>query len=377
MAINNQVVVQQQVYIQLETTNQSFIDMHYYLKGTGRSNNNFFLVLFDAGLAGIDPRDPNLNMAFKQRVLRECCCNYWYFLREVVRIPVEGKKNGDRYRLDRGSLAMNFLYTLNYNMFVELPRQFGKTTTAVTRYLWVYNFGSSNTEIMFIHKDHSGSKDNLKKLKDIRDNLPTYLQMSSATNMEGKKLKVPNTIVSIQHPINNNRVVTLPSARSKEAADKLGRGRTIAIQHWDEFAFMPYNEYAYLAAIPAYRTAADNARANGVPYGIVLTTTPGDLTTQEGLYAYSIRNSATPWNEAYYDYPYEKLEELRQANTKSTFFLIRYSYQQLGRGNEYFNQMCSDMVNDWPRIRREVLLEWAKTGDNCPFSKEALDVIEQ
>ena len=87
--INNQVVTQQTVYIQLETTNQSFIDMHYFLKRSGRMNNNFFLVLFDAGLAGVDPRDPNLPPIMKQRVLRECVINYWYFLREVVRIPVE------------------------------------------------------------------------------------------------------------------------------------------------------------------------------------------------------------------------------------------------------------------------------------------------
>lgn len=77
MAILNQVVAQQTVYIHLETTNQSFIDMHYFLKRTGRTNNDFFLALFDTGLASIDPRDPNLHPALKQRVLRECIVNYW------------------------------------------------------------------------------------------------------------------------------------------------------------------------------------------------------------------------------------------------------------------------------------------------------------
>lgn len=77
MAINNQIMTTQTVYIQKETTNQSFIDMHYYLKRTGRVNNDFFLVLYDSGLAGVDPRDPNLNPYMKQRVLRECICNYW------------------------------------------------------------------------------------------------------------------------------------------------------------------------------------------------------------------------------------------------------------------------------------------------------------
>ena len=296
----------------------------------------------------------------------------------MVRIPVQGGTvgSGKRYQLNRGNLAMNFLFTLNYNMFVELPRQFGKTVGALCRYLWVYNFGSSNSEIMFIHKDHGGSKGNLKHLKEIRDALPEYLQMSAATGVDGKKLKVANTIVSMEHPLNKNKITTFASARSRDAADKLGRGCTMPIQYYDEFAFMLYNQYAYTAAVPAFSTAAQNAKANHAPYGILITTTPGDLTTEQGLYAYNIRNNATEWSEEYYDYNYQQLEELRLSNTKSSFFLVRYTYQQLGKGKEYFNQMCTDLNNDWDKIRREVLLEWAKTSSNCPFREEDLEVIK-
>ena len=379
MAIHNSVITRQMIYIQKETTNQSFMDMHYYLKRTGIQNNNFFLVLYDAGLAGIDPRDPMLSVNMKSRILRECCCNFWYFLREVIRIPKEGGEvgGGDRYQLHRGNLAMNYLFTLNYNMFVELPRQFGKTVGAVSRYLWVYQFGSSNSEIMFIHKDHGGSKGNLKKLRTIRDALPQYLQMSSALGADGKKLKVPNTIVTMEHPLNKNKITTFASARSRDAADKLGRGCTMPIQYYDEFAFMLYNQYAYTAAVPAFSTASENAKKNHSPYGILITTTPGDLTTEQGMYAYNIRNNATPWNEQYYDFTIDQLKELYDSNNRSSFFLIRYTYQQLGRGPEYFNKMCKDLENDWDKIRREVLLEWAKTASNCPFREEDLQVIKQ
>ena len=51
--------------------------MQYFLKRTGRVNNDFFLALYDAGLAGVDPRDPNLHPVLKERVLRECWVNYW------------------------------------------------------------------------------------------------------------------------------------------------------------------------------------------------------------------------------------------------------------------------------------------------------------
>ena len=51
---NTQVPARKQsVYYQFETTNQSFIQMHYILKEMGIKNNKFFLVLYDKGLASI------------------------------------------------------------------------------------------------------------------------------------------------------------------------------------------------------------------------------------------------------------------------------------------------------------------------------------
>ena len=75
--VQHNIITNQYVYIHKETTNSSFMEMHYYLKRTGRRNNNFFLVLFDAGLAGVDPNDPSLPLYMKERVLREICANYW------------------------------------------------------------------------------------------------------------------------------------------------------------------------------------------------------------------------------------------------------------------------------------------------------------
>ena len=378
MAVLQQLITPQVIYIHKETTNQSFIDMYHYLKSKGIQNNDFFLALIDAGLAGVDPRDPNLNQYMKGRIMRECQLNYWYFLREVVRIPDQGGTvgSGKRYGLHRGNLAMNFLFVLNFNQFVEMPRQHGKTTAALCRYLWVYNFGTSNSEIMFIHKDHTGSKKNLKDLKAIRDALPSYLQMSSAVNNEGKKLKVPNTVVTVQHPYNNNKITTFPSARTKDAANNLGRGSTMPLQYYDEFAFMPYNREVYLAAAPAFSTASQNAKRNRAPYGMLLTTTPGDLLTDSGAYAYDIRNKATPWIENYYDFTYQQLEELKNSNTNNSFFMISYTYQQLGSGQDYFKRMVLEMNKDWVAIRREVMLEWAETATNCPFSTDDLDKIK-
>ena len=299
------------------------------------------------------------------------------FLREVVRIPDQGGQvnSGTRYKLHRANLAMNFLFSLNFNVFGIMPRQHGKTICAVCRYLWVYNFGTTNSEIMFLHKDHPGSKGNLKKLKEIRDALPSYLQMSSATGIDGKPLKVPNTIIMIEHPYNHNKISTFPSARTKAAADNLGRGMTMPLQYYDEFAFIPYNRIVYNAATPAYSRASENAKIHGAPYGILLTSTPGDMTTESGAYAFDIRNNATKWNDRYYDFTAQQLYELKDANTNTSFWVVEFTYQQLGSGQDYFKRMVIDMNRDWPAIRREVMLEWAQIAENCAFNQEDLDII--
>ena len=77
MAIIQQIQKPRTIIIHKSTTNQSFLDMHYYLESKGIQNNDFFLALLDPGLAGVDPRDPNLSPNMKIRVLQECRLNYW------------------------------------------------------------------------------------------------------------------------------------------------------------------------------------------------------------------------------------------------------------------------------------------------------------
>lgn len=366
------------VYYQMTTNNKSFLDMHHFLKAKGIKNNKFFLVLFDPDLAGVDPRDPQLNRYMKQKILREVCCNYWYFLREVVRIPDQGgtKGSGVKYELHRGNLAMNFCLIFNFNIFAEFPRQQGKTAGILCRMLWEYQFATTNSESVFINKKHEDSKLNLQRLKEYRDALPDYLQMSEAYGRDGKKIRASNTIETIQHPTNGNRIKTLASARNKIVANNLGRGMTIPRIWYDEYAFIPYNGVIYLSATPAVKTASLNAKRNGRPYGIIITTTPGDLTTDEGLEAFKTKEMATKFNEAWYDYSKEELETYITRNTESPFVYIRFTYKQLGRDEEWFRSMVVDMKKEWSAIRREVLLEWNRASTNSPFTKEELDVVK-
>ena len=377
--ITNTVPGQVKVYIHDTTTNNSFMKVHYYLKAKGIKNNSFFLSIYDPDLIGVDPRDPALltstpqNNVIKMKILRECMVNFWYFIREVVRLPAEGREIP--YNLHRGNLAMNYMFVYNINQFVEFPRQHGKTVSALCWYLWVFNFGGKNIKMLFAHKKHSGAKDNLKSLKNIRELLPPYLKMDSAIDPTGKQVKAPNTLETLQNPINKNLIVTLPGARTPSLADGAGRGATMAIQFFDEFAFLPYNDIVYTAAAPAFSKAADNANKYNAPFGMLISTTPGDLTTREGAFANSMRMDATEWNENFYDMSYNDLKSLIDSNNDSTFMHIRYTYKMLGSSESYFKEMVRLLGKNWGKIRREVLLEWARESDANPFDKDDLELI--
>ena len=266
---------------------------------------------------------------------------------------------------------------LNLNTFLELPRQIGKTISALCRYLWVFNFGTTNSEMVFLNKKMEDSKLNLARMKEIREALPSYLQMIEMVTPDGKTIKKPNTVERLEHVSNGNKIKTVPSARSKAAAASLLRGRTIPIIYADEWAFTPYNDIIYTNTIPAWKTAAMNAKKNNAPYGITITTTPGFLQDEAGKYAYDMKEAATPFTELWYDMNYYELMNYINANTRSSFIYIKYTYQQLGRSEQWFAEICRDMQNAWPDIRREILLEWANGTENSPFTQEDLEVVQE
>lgn len=364
------------IFYQMNTKNQSFLDMHYYLKAKGIKNNKFHLLLYDKDLANVDPYDINLPVYMKQKVFLECQRNFWYYIREVVRVQSQGGPYV-RYRLDRGNLALNFCFTLNLNIYEEQPRQTGKTVGTNVWFSWVYNFGSRNANMVFLNKKHDDAKRNLNDLKNIIKALPPYLRFDQAFGVDGKKLKATNTVQYIQHKINFNKIEALPMARNRTSAISLLRGRTITNCWIDESAFFQYLEESLQNGMPALTTAFKNCRQNGAPHGLCLTSTPGFLTTEEGQYMYDLKNKMTPFSELWYDFSLAKLTETINANEKSIFVYIRTTYQQLGLSEDWLKARIKEQNQKWTDIRREFLLEWATSSENCPFTQEELRNVQR
>lgn len=210
-------IVTRKRYFDVKTTNTSFIKTCNILKNAGVKNYRFPLTIYDTDLVGVDPYDPNLSTEMKVKILQEVRQNFWYFIREVARIPVSGGVNV--YGLHRGNLALSWCLVNNISSIIELPRQNGKSISVCVFYLWLYNFATVNSELMLMNKKYDDSQMNLKRIKEMREALPEYLRLIDNKNDKN------NTIV-LSSAITKNTLVAKPAATDAVTADGLGRGCT-------------------------------------------------------------------------------------------------------------------------------------------------------
>ena len=358
----------------IKTRNLSFLQVAVDLKRLGIKNNMFFLRLYDETLQGVDPFSPYLTEDQMVRIINECMVNPWYFLRECVRIPDQGG-NGIPYQLHRANLAQTFCFLLGIDHYVVIPRQKGKTQSAIAIIDWAFLFGTTNSEIAFINKRSEDAINNLARLKAQRDLLPSYMQMKIAYDEDGDEVKERNNVKSLMNPTNKNRIVTKPSATSIQAADGIGRGNTQPIQYYDEVEFTPFIKTIIEAAGPAFVTAARNAKRNNSAYCRIFTSTPGDLDTQPGQDAMEIISKTCKWTEKFYDWSLDDINEYIEKCSENKIVYIEYSYTQLGEGEEWFNEQCRILNNNPQKIKREILLKRMRGSQDSPFDPEDLDAL--
>jgi hypothetical protein len=349
-----------------DTSNASFIAMASLLYRKGVKNYNFFLKLYDEDLVGVDPYDEDLDTQTKMKILMECRRNFWYFIREVMIIPGTGK-----FKLNRGNLAGAWALVHNIPMYLVLPRQIGKTWLVISFALWTFNFASNYSNMIFMNKQFNDSKLNLKRFKDARSELPPYLRLDKIPNDRGELKDGTSNVQTIANAL-HNEITAKASARNPISADELGRGMNVPWFWIDELAFVQFIDIIYSALYPAWSKAAEIARGKNKPVARILTTTPGDLSTPTGSWAFKLRNEAAQFNESMYDINDEDLGEYMEKSSGNGYLYIEFHYQQLGKTEAWFKEQCKGMNYDWAKIRREFLLQWNNATSNSPFDEDDL-----
>jgi hypothetical protein len=354
----------------INTTNRTFLKAASDLKKQNVKNNKFMLALFNEDLIGVDPFSPDLTEAQKIAIYRECSLNKWYYIREIVRVPVDGIIEGIKYKLNMGNLTLSYLKSKNVNQITILPRQHGKTLGEIIDDSWILLFSGTNTNIIYSNKEFKDSKKNLKIFKDIRDRLPKYL-VEFVSNRRSDKDNEEYKLIANR----NNTLKAMAAANSDDAADKLGRGMTTSNIYFDEFAFLSRNKLIFEAALPAWSTASDNAKKNGVPYSIVITTTPNNVDTPQGAYAKMIIDKAAKFEYECFDMSDEEFHEFVQKNSSNNFVFVQYTYRELGKSEDWLKEQIRYFQGDLAKVKRELLLEWPKSTDSSVFTEEQLDLI--
>lgn len=196
-----------------DTKNISFIKMAKHLKDKGVKKWNFMLVLYDSKLKDIDPYDKNLSLEMQARIQKEVMINFWYYIREIIKIPSTGG-NVD-YELHLGNMATHWLQLNNIDIIECLPRQHYKTWSACCWYSWVYLYRAKNYTMIFSNKQLPDSQENLKRLMDIIESLPDYLK----SHMNAKN--DTDNINMLRLAENNNTIKSLSSPKDEKSADKI------------------------------------------------------------------------------------------------------------------------------------------------------------
>ena len=353
--------------IHYNTKNISALKMSYILEEMGIKNNKFMLRLNNPELLHIDPFDENLTELEKAMVTNEIIINPWYFFREIVRIPSSGQVVS--FEFHRGTIALIWTVLNNICSFSVWPRQVYKTTTMYCIYNYLYYWGSIFNKMTFIAHEDSIARKNLQGVKDIRNNLPIYLNLYDSKKDKDNEKEMYNRS-------NNNRINCRGPARNPDASRKAGRGLTTPILWFDEVSFITYIADMYDSISFAYSKASESAKESGAPYHQVMTTTAGFLNTEEGKWAYKFLNSSADFTELFYDMDIKVVRNVIKNTSLSDFVNLSYMYYDLGKDENYLEEQKKRLVNSpTPKdtLDREVLNVWKEVITDHPLSSDKIE----
>lgn len=355
-------------FIDTDTKNKSFLKQALVLNRLGVKNNKFMLAILDRDLIGYDPHNLKDNsVELRQRIGVECKLNPWYFVREVVRIPVQGSAPIP-FIAHRGNIALIWNYFNNFDVFIVMPRQFGKTVAAVAITAYIVFIQSTHFTFSMFAKDDKLRLLNVTRLKNVRDALPKYLISPAVGDSDNKQ--------GLYYSALENHYQTFVAQKSKEAADAQARGMTTPAFHWDELGFSPNIDVTYPTALAATNQAAENAKEQGLPHKNIITCTAASLDTVPGRFAHSLITGAFTFSESMYDLKdRDAYEEIVKNNSANAMVNLTYSYLQLGKTKQWLKETVSRTKASPDEVARDYLNIWKSTSDDAVIASDLMDKI--
>lgn len=355
------------IFYDSQTSNSSFIKMSEYLSKNGIKNNKFFLTILDKELIGIDPFDPNLTEDVKNKIITECRNNYWYFLRECVKMPIS-KDTTDKYILHRGNLALNYCLENNINTIITLPSHSLRDISILIRLLWEFIIIDDKSMTSAILSKNI--ENNIDKFTRLMSELPWYLQ--TELNPVFTSINSQELPTTIENSKNNIKLINPKDYNDIQNIDILARGLVQYRKWYDELSYMEHNDILLKRQT---NTSFMKAFNENKPYGIIITVTPTLLGNKTANYAYELVNNSAQFKESLYDMSLNDIiNYINKFDNK--YIYINFNIKQLLNDKESFKERCIHFNNNSNAIRHEVLLKWTRNENNEPISELEYDNLK-
>lgn len=295
------------------------------------------LVLYNKGLQGIDPYDPELTPAQKMDIIKECTLNIWYYLREVVRIPDVGGTY-ERFKLDVSVTPQIYTALIGIDSWVTKPRLTRKTVNTLVIINHQRLFGGfidhkNLQRIRFCSTNRENARQLKNRMKFLTDCLPVYIQ-----NMDCDKYKCINTDTPIG------------LVKSEQKAVEIGSKFYDTMIYFNEAEYIPEIASLYMASRKPFLSSSIVAKHNNIISTVLFESVISDDTT-----ATELLDKCTLWIDKYYDLSTEDLKEIVKRFPYQIIHIYT-TYTELGLNNDWFERMCKALNNDEDVIRRELLL---------------------
>lgn len=349
----------------VKTSNETFLRLAYFYKEKLKVKNwKFILTLLQPDLQGIDPFDEMLDDVTKTKIQLECKYNPWYYFREVARVPPTSGNVPVPFRANRANIALYWSFFNGVDFGLLQPRQTGKSVSTDILMNGITYIWGENTSINLVTKDNKLRNSNMERLKEMRDLLPEYIHVNDSNDADNMEML---TCVRL-----GNRYLTAVARNDKLAADKLGRGLTVPIQHFDEFAYCSWIEVSLPVALSAGSAARDDARATGHFYGNIYTTTAGNITTRDGAFAHNFMTGGAVWDERYLDLSntatYKLIVEKGSSGKKALVYGA-FNHRQLGRTDSWLYRTLKESGSFGEIADRDFFNIWTVGGEGSPLSQ--------
>ena len=250
------------------------------------------------------------------------------------------------------------------------PRQTGKTIGTLTLTVHQLYVGGFNVNMALVTKDNKLLNENVSRIKAIRDLLPDYFIIPNIKTTDNKE--------GIFYAPLANKYTTFIGNQDKKKASNTGRGPSFISIHFDEFGFIYNIGIVHSTITAAQGEHAIIAEEKGYIHCNVYTTTPASLNTESGAYAHDMISKAFNFNEKLiYDQP-DKIHLLKfiKQNSLNGFIHGAWSYQQLGKTDEWFHTTIARLNPTEDQIDRDFFNLWKYDSENSIISPEDIKIMK-